>query len=85
MTLKGDLPLPPQEVEVVLGAALLEEVEEVCLLVVLMEEAEEPLVPGVVVAAQDHHPLSDSVWLSLALTSVDFEDAVCTKVAASPG
>lgn len=67
-----------------LGAPLWEEVEEVRLLVVLMEEEEEPLGPGLVVA-QDNHPLSDSVWLSPALTSVDFEDVVCTKVAVAPG
>lgn len=68
-----------------LEAPLLEEVEEVGLLVDLMEEEEEPLVPGAVEPAWDHHLLSDSVWLSPALTSGDFEDAVCTKVAAAPG
>lgn len=67
-----------------LGAPLLEGAEEVPLLVVLMEEEGEPLVPRVV-EAQDHHHLSGSVWLSLALTSVDFEDVVCTKVAVVPG
>lgn len=35
-------------------------------------------------AAQDHRHLSDSVWLSLALTSADSEDVVCTKVAVAP-
>ncbi len=67
----------------VLGAPLLEEEEELSLLVVLMEE-EGGMFDSGVVAAQDHHPLSDSVWLSLALTSVDFEDVVCTKVAVAP-
>lgn len=57
----GDLPWCPQEVEVVLGAPLLEEVEEVFLLAVPMEEEEEPPALGVVVVAKDHHPLSDSV------------------------
>lgn len=71
--------------EVVLGAPLLEGVEEVHLLAVLMEEVEEEVLGPGVVAAQDHHPLSDSVWLSLALTSVDFEDAVYTKAAVAPG
>lgn len=52
------------------------------LLVVLMEEEEEPL--GLVVAVQDRHHLSDSVWLSLALTSAGFEDVVCTNVAVAP-
>lgn len=68
----------------VLGAPLLEEVEEECLLVVPMEEGE-PLARGKVVVANDHHPLSDSAWLSLALTSADSEDAVCTTVAVAPG
>lgn len=67
----------------VLEVPLSEGVEEASLLVVLMEEVEE-LIGLVVVVAQGHHPLSDSVWPSLALTSVDFEDAVCTKVAVAP-
>lgn len=68
-----------------LGAHLSEGVEEVRLLVVLMVEEEEVRGPGPeVVAAEGHHHLSGSVWLSLALTSVDFEDAVCTKAAAAP-
>lgn len=69
----------------VLGAPLLEGVEEVRLLAVPKEEAEEEALGPGVVAAQDHHPLSGSVWLSLALTSVDFEDVVCTKAAVAPG
>lgn len=67
----------------VLGASVLGVVEEVHLLSALTEEAvlrELRLVGG-----RDCHPLSGSVWLSLALTSVDFEDVVCTKVAVSPG
>lgn len=72
-----------QEVEVVLEAPLSEGVEEASLLVVLMEEEEELIGLGVVVV-QEYHPLSDSVWLSLALTSADFEDVVCTKVAVAP-
>lgn len=69
----------------VLGAPPLEEVEEAFLLVALMEEEEEEhLVLGVVVVAQNHHPLSYSVWISLALISVDFQDAFCTKVVAVP-
>ncbi len=68
-----------------LGAPLLEGVEEVHLLADLMEEAEEEVLGPGVAAAQDHHPLSDSVWLSLALTSADSEDVVCTKAAVAPG
>ena len=67
----------------VLGVHLLEGVEEVCFLVVLMEEEGEVL--GLGVAAQSHHCLCDSVWLSPASISVDFEDAACTKVAVVPG
>lgn len=66
----------------VLGVRLLVEVEGVCLLVVLMEE-EELLGSGVV--TQNHHSLCDSVWPSLASTSVGSEDAVCTKAAVVPG
>lgn len=65
----------------VLGAPLLEEVEEVSLLI-LMEEEEELLVLGV--AALDHYLLSDSVWRAHFSTSEDFEDVVCTKVAVCP-
>ncbi len=69
----------------VLGAPLLEEVEEASLLVVLMAVEEEEEEPGPkVVVAQDHHSLSDSVWLALALTSVDSEDVVCTRAAVAP-
>lgn len=81
--LVGPRALYPQEVEVVLGAPLSEGVEEVHLLAVLMEGEEAQLgFEGVV--AQDHHCLSDSVWPSLVLTSADFEDVVCTKVAVAP-
>ncbi len=66
----------------VLEAPLSEGVEEASLLVVLMEEVEELI--GLVVVVGQGHPLSDSVCSSLALTSVDFEDAVCTKVAVAP-
>lgn len=69
----------------VLEVPLLEGVEEVCLSVGLMEEEEEELTGPKVLAAGDHRPLSDSVWLALALTSVGFEDVVCTKVAVAPG
>lgn len=67
----------------VLEAPLLEGVEEVCFSVVLMEEVE-GLRHLWVVAVQDHLPLSDSVLLSLASTSVDSGDAVCTKAAVAP-
>lgn len=50
-----------------------------------MGEEEEMLILGVVVVGQDHHQLSDSVSFFLALISVDFEDAVSTKVAVVPG
>lgn len=69
-------------VEVVLGAPHLVEGVEVCLLNVLIEEEEEALFQKAKMA-QDHHHLS--VWLFLALASVDSEDAVYTKVVVSPG
>lgn len=76
------LPLFRQVGEAVLEARLLEGVEEVCFSVVPM--AEEVGDFGVKVA-QGHLPLFDSVWLSLASISADFEDAVCTKAAVAPG
>ena len=66
-----------------LGAPLLEGVEEVSLLLILMEEEGELLALGV--AALDHYRLSDSVCRAHFSTSEDFEDVVCTKVAVCPG
>lgn len=84
VTLKGNLPLSPQEVEVVLEPPLLEEVEEVGCLGVLMEEVVLHVLHLVVVGALDHYPLSDPVCLSLALTS-DSEDVVGANAAVFPG
>lgn len=58
---------------------------EVSLSVVLTEEEGEPFDQAAAVAgAQNRQHLYGSVSLSLALSSVGSEDAVCTKAAVSP-
>lgn len=59
---------------------------EVSLSVVLTEEEGELFDQAAVVAgALNRQHLYDSVSLSLALSSVGYEDAVCTKAVVSPG
>lgn len=41
-------------------------------------------VPQVWIVVQNLHPLSGSVWLCLALTFVDSQDAFCTKDVVAP-